>query len=549
MKKTDKKSTLTNLAIFLMVVIVINLISLNLFFRLDFSKGKVYSLSSSSKEAVKQFEDRMLVKAYFTQDLPPQFANIRRYTKDLLEEYKNASNGRFRFEFINPTDENKLKEEAQKSGIPPVNVQVREQDRLEVREAFLGLVFHYNDKTETIPLVQETRGLEYEITRTINKISAFNIPRVAFFGLTPDLPDDPRLRMFMQQQDKFSSAKDRIRQNYELVATTLDEPIETNITSLVFSGTVDSLTLNQLFNLDQFLMRGNNLIIFQDKVFTNLQYQMAEPIQSNIFELLEHYGIKIKDNLVLDAESGQVNIQEQRGIFSVSTPVQYPFILVANNYNKKHPIVSQLNNLQFVFVSEIDTTFVKPGVNFTPLVFSSDKSSVIQGPHYDISVQRYIDRGYLARFTQKAKPIAGLFEGSFESYFKDKTNVSHEGYLESTNYARIILIPDMEFINNDGAGRTQGNMNFLMNSVDYMSNNQNLITLRSREVVNKPLLVERIVNVKDLTPDVAEKKIGNVRNFIKILNIVLPSILLILYGLIRYRKEMLRRKRIKEIYE
>ncbi|MCK9331216.1 MAG: GldG family protein, partial [Candidatus Cloacimonetes bacterium] len=462
MKKIDKKSTLINLVIFIMVIIVINLISLNVFFRLDFSKGKIYSLAPSSKEVVKQLEDRMLVKAYFTEELPPQFANIRRYTKDLLEEYKTASKGKFRYEFINPTDENQLKEEAQKNGIPPVNVQVREQDRLEVREAFLGLVFHYNDKAETIPLVQETRGLEYEITRTINKISAYNIAKVAFYGLTPDLPDDPRLRMFMQNQDKFRTTKEHIRQNYELISTTLEEPLETNISTLVFSGILDSLSNMQLFNLDQFLMKGNNLIIFQDKVLANLQYQMVEPINSNIFELLEHYGIKIKDNLVLDAESGQVSVQEQRGIFSVSTPVQYPFIPISNTFNKKNPIVSQLNNLQYVFVSEIDTTVVLPNVNFTPLVYTSDKSSSIQGPNYDISIQRYMDKSYLNRLTQKNKIIAGLYEGPFVSYFKDKTKVSHEGYNESTQYAKIILVPDMEFIDNEGAGKNPGNMNFLM---------------------------------------------------------------------------------------
>jgi len=139
MKKINKQSTIANLLIFMAIIVIINLISLNFFLRLDFSKGKIYSLSKSSKEAVGQLTDRMLVKAYFTEELPPQFASVRRYTKDILEEYKTASNGKFRYEFIDPTDENQLKEEAQQNKIPPVNVQVRENDRVEVREAYLGL--------------------------------------------------------------------------------------------------------------------------------------------------------------------------------------------------------------------------------------------------------------------------------------------------------------------------------------------------------------------------------------------------------------------------
>lgn len=549
MKKSNKQAAMTNLIIFIMVVIVINLISLNLFFRLDFSKGKIYSLSASSRTAVKQLEDRLLVKAYFTQDLPPQFANIRRYTKDLLEEYKTASNGKFRYEFINPTDENKLKEEAQRSGVPPVNVQVRENDRLEVREAFLGLVFHYEDRIETIPLVQETRGLEYEITKAITKIASLGMPKVAFYGLSPDLPDDPRMRFLMQQQDKFSHAKESIMQNYELVTVTLEEPIADDVSTLVFSGVVDSLNTYQLYNIDQFLMKGKNIIFFQDRVLANLQTQMAESIQSNIFDFLRHYGVNIKDNLLMDAKSGQVNIQERRGIFSVNTPMQYPFFPVSNDMNKNNPIVAQLSNIQYVFVSEIDSTNISSDIKFTPLVYTSNNTGTVNGPYYNINIQQFTDKSYLARLTGRNKVISALYEGRFNSYFAGHDNMFGENLIDHTLSGKIIVVPDMDFISSQGAGQNPGNINFLMNSIDYLSNNQALIALRSREVINKPLKVERLVNVSDLSPELAEKKIAARRNFIKFANILLPSILLVLYGLIKYKSEINRRKRIKEIYE
>ena len=535
---------------YLAAVVIINLISLNLFFRLDFSKGSVYSLSPSSKTTVRQIEDRMIVKAYFTEKLPPQFASIRRYTRDLLEEYKTASNGRFRYEFINPTDENRLKEEAQRSGVPPVNVQVRENDRIEVREAFLGLVFHYNGKTETIPLVQETRGLEYEITKAINKIASIGMHRVAFFGLTPDMPDDPRMRFFMQQQDKFQNAKESIRQNYELVDAKLTEPIPNDVNTLVFTGVVDSLTTQQIYNIDQFLMKGNSVIFFQDRAMTDLQNQSAVPIQSNIFDLLSHYGVYINDNLVMDANSAQINMQTRQGIFTVNTPVHYPFFPIANNVNTHHPIVSQLSQLQFLFVSEIEGSLISPDVNFTPLIFTSDQSSTSPGPYYNIGVHQFMNRdNYMNRLQDGRKVLSALYEGKFTSIFGQNDPGLGSGFITETNNGKIIVLANMDFISTTGAAQNPSNMNFLMNAIDYLSNNQALIALRSREVINKPLQIEKVVNTTGLEPLEAEKKMNKTRNFIKYTNIILPSLLLILFGLYKIRAEIIRRKRIKEIYE
>ena len=549
MKKTDKNSAITSIAIFIAIVIVINIISLRVFFRLDFSKGKIYSLSNASKSAIRQLEDRLTVKAYFTTDLPPDLANVRRYTRDLLDEYRNYSNGRFRFEFVDPKDDNRLKQEAQQNGVPPVNVQVRKSDRMEVQQAYLGLVFHYDGKTETIPLVQESRGLEYEITKAISKIAALSQTNVAFYGLTPDMPTDPRMRFFMQQQDRYQHVKESIGQNYDLVNTDLSSPIDANVSTLVFSGVVDSLSVQQLYHLDQFLMQGKNVLFFQDKVNADLQTQQAQTIDSNIFDLLRHYGINIMDNLIIDNSSTQVSVQQRQGIFTVNTPMQYPFFPLSHDINKRQPIVQQLSNLQFIYVSELDTTNISSHVLFTPLIFTSNSSGTVPGPRYNINIQQFQDRSWQNRLTNTRRTLAGLYEGLFTSYFADQNVPFKDQSFIEEGYSKIIVVPDMDFISSQGAGTNPSNMNFLMNAVDFLSNNESLIALRSREVINKPLNVEKLLKVDELTPEGKDKKIARTQRFIKYSNILLPSILLVLFGLFRFKSEIERRKRIKDIYE
>ena len=553
MKKSNKQIATTNILFFIAVIVVINLISVNVFFRLDFSKGKIYSLSQASKSALHRLDDRIVVKAYFSQDLPPDLASVQRYTRDLLEEYRTYSRGRFRYEFINPKDD-RLRMEAQQSGVPPVNVNVRERDRVEVRQAYLGLVLQYGDRTEAIPLVQETRGLEYEITKAIIKIASLGMPRIAFFTLEPEIPqsNDPWARMFMQQQDRFQHVRESIRQNYDIINVDLNDEIPNDVRTLIFSGAADSLSLYQIYNIDQFLMRGNNILFFQDRVHADLQTQQARTIDSNIFDLLTHYGVNIRENLIMDNECGQVNVQERRGIFNVSTPMSYPFIVVSNTVNRHHPIVSQLSNIQFLYVSELDANveYLKEmGVNFTSLIYTSDQTGSVQGPNFNISIQQFQDRRYINRLIEGRKTIAGEYQGFFSSFFAETDIRFSSDFIEGTQNGKIIVVPDMDFISSQGAGQNQSNLNFVMNSVDYLSENQALIALRSREVVNKPLRIERIVNTDDLTPEGAERRRTRMREFVKYMNIVLPAILVVLYGLIRYKFEIERRKRIKDTYE
>jgi gliding-associated putative ABC transporter substrate-binding component GldG len=548
-KKINRQTTLINLAIFIAIIVVLNLISINYFYRLDFSKGKIYSLSASSKATMSKLQDTITVRAYFSRDLPPRATSIDRYTRDLLHEYQAASGGKLRFEVIEiKKDDFTRREEAMRAGVLPTRDQVIENDRIEIVEYYLGLTFHYQGRTATIPTIQE-RGLEYEITKTINRIASIGMSRVAFYSLEPELPDDPRLRFFMMQQDKFALAKEVISQNYELVMTRLEDPIPVDVETLLFSGAVDSLSVYQLYHLDQFLMRGSSIIFFQSRVEVNLQQQIAHPIQSNVFDILSHWGVGIHDNLVMDAVCSSINVREQRGIFTVNTPMLYPFFPIASDVNKDSPIVAQLENIHYLFVSEIDTLNVPDYVKFTPLVWTSGQSGSIVGPHFNIGIQQFSDRSYINRLSQGRKVITALYEGQFTSFFTGILPRPSDSFIPQTTLGKIIMVPDMQFISNQGAAHIPSNMDFLMNALDYLGDNQVLIALRSREIINKPLNIERFVDLSDMDHEQREKKLAQVRSMIKYLNIFIPGGLILLYGLVRYLYEVGRRKRIRATYE
>ena len=114
MKLDNKKSTLLFSGIILVAIIFINLIARNWFFRFDLTDNAMYSLSNSSISVVEKIDDPLTIKIYFSNDLPGQYGNNKRYLQDLLEEYSAYSAGNLKFEFYSPESSEQLAEDAQK---------------------------------------------------------------------------------------------------------------------------------------------------------------------------------------------------------------------------------------------------------------------------------------------------------------------------------------------------------------------------------------------------------------------------------------------------
>ncbi len=535
--KTERQKTMMiNIVVILAILIVINLISINIFARLDLSRGKIYSLSSSSKETVRELPDRLVIKAFFTKNLPAQLADAHRYTRDILSEYQAYSRGRIRFEFVDPADEEQLRQEAQRHQVMPVSMRVVEDDKLEIREVYMGLVFFYRGQTETLPFIQDTRGLEYDITSALKKVTDIGRKSVGLFKIEEELP--PMMQGRQQPDTRYGNVSEMISDHYNLETVDLMEPVGYEINTLIFGGIKDSLHVEQLYNFDQFLMRGGRALIFQERIDADLQSGTASPIGSNLFDLLEHYGIRIENNLVTDASSGQIQVQRQQGMFSFATPVNYPLFPVINNVNKDNIITRNLENIQLVFASELVDISGSSNPQFTPLFKTSDYSGEIRGPAYDISFEKYMQQRDLSNILNAPpKIVAGLYKGTLESYyidmFPEADDPLADDFYYHTDDARIILVADSEFIR-DGAGAgVKSNLDFVLNSVDFLMDDTALIAIRARETVFKPL--------KELS--------SSGRKFVRWINILLPSFLLLIFGAVTYRKQIERRKIIRKIYE
>ena len=271
----------------------------------------------------------------------------------------------FRFEFYRPDDDEQLALDAQKSGIQPVQLQVLENDKFEVKRVYMGMVLLYGDKREVLPVIQTTTGLEYEITTRIKKMVDENRSVVGVANTGTSAPAMERVTA-------------RLREAYDVRSVFLGAGVPEDIEMLLVNGVVDSLSEDALGALKNYINKGGNLFLAQSKINGDLQAQRGTPIQSNIFEVLEPFGVSMADNLVMDRICGTVTVSQQRGFLRFNSAVEYPFFPVLQSF-PDHEIVSGLEQVQMLFSSEIVYDTADSTRLVKPLLVTSDHSGAAAG--------------------------------------------------------------------------------------------------------------------------------------------------------------------------
>src|SRR6056297_4040389 len=93
--------------IYLSIIVLINIVGMTLFFRIDLTADNIYSLSKASREAVSTLSEPLTIKVFFTEDLPAPHNNTQRYLRDLLQEYSIHANEYFNYRFYDVSPKEK----------------------------------------------------------------------------------------------------------------------------------------------------------------------------------------------------------------------------------------------------------------------------------------------------------------------------------------------------------------------------------------------------------------------------------------------------------
>jgi gliding-associated putative ABC transporter substrate-binding component GldG len=500
-----KKSLLPYILIVAGILILLNILASRFFFRIDFTEDNRYTLSNATKNILSGLNDPVTITAYFSEGLPPNIDKSRIDFKEMLSEYATRSRGKLLYEFINPNKDPKVEQEAQKSGISPVVINVREKDQSVQKKAYLGAVLKYGEKTEIIPFIQPGSAMEYSLSSGLKKLTVAEKNLVGFV----QGHGEPSISMMQQAMQGLN-----VLNEVEGVNMT-DSTNLARYETLVLIAPTDSIPEKHLQMMDDFLAQGGKMVVGINRVAGELQQAMGNEINTGLETWLAHKNIQVEKSFIVDATCGSVNVVQQQGTFSISTQLSFPYLPVFNHF-AKHPAVSGLETVIMQFASPVSYTGDSTR-HFTPLIFSSEKSGTHSAPLYFDIQKKWTD----VDFPMKSIVVAGVLEGKITGQ-KD---------------SKMIVIGDGDFaINGQGQQAQQlppDNANLLVNAIDWLSDDTGLIELRTRGITSR--MLDQVEDGK--------------KNFLKWLNVLLPVLLIISYGIIRaQRNRLIREKRRNENY-
>ena len=495
----------SQIALMLVIVLLVNIIFALAPWRFDVTEARIYSVSTVTKQTLKDLDDIITIKAYFTEDLPGYLITVRQQVKDILAEYKNYGAGNVRIKFLNPNASPELEQEARALGLPPLQFNIVKKDKFEVAQGYLGIAVLYGDKIETIPVVQNISDLEYDLTAAIKKVIIGKELIVGILQKEDILTDSQQLDVLRQV----------LSQQYQVETVNLEsqELVSDNIDTLIIPGAKGDFSRRELYIIDQYIMSGRGVLMAIDGVNVE-EGLIASSNESNIFDLLKSYGAIVKKDLIFDpAYRAQASFSQ--GFMTFFVPYGFWPKILNEGFSQENILVNKLESLVLPWVSSIDLS--KADGNQV-LAQTSPKSQLIK-ENFDLNPQ-----GVPSASGDGNYATAVSINGKLKSFFdaavgKESTaETSSENRLSEVEKSRLILISDADLISGDFIRRYEDNLVFLQNIIDGLTLDESLAAIRSKAVTERP-----ITELDDTA-----------RSLVKYGNIIGVPMLVVIFAVVRF---------------
>ncbi|MDL2240901.1 gliding motility-associated ABC transporter substrate-binding protein GldG [Bacteroidales bacterium OttesenSCG-928-K22] len=560
-----KFSTLYTVLAGLLLVIAFNVIASFFYTRFDLTAEKRYTLSQATVDLLDELDDYVYVKVMLTgKDLPMSFQRLKNETKEMLDEFA-ARNKYVEYVFIDPTkagntdDVRAAYSELAEKGLMPTDLRVNTKSGSERLIVFPGALITYKDREIPVHLLQSQMGipseevlnnsiqnLEYNLSNAIRKLTSVRKSSIAIIEGYGGFERDYYISFDAMLREYYSVSYVNINGQLNSLADIRGRGEDTakmtnKYSAIIIPGPTSAVPEKDKFVIDQYIMRGGKVLWLVEPVYVtmdslqNSATTLAVNNNTNLQDQLYNYGVRIEPQLVMDMQC--LSIPLTTGVIGGRPQIEFfswPFFPVLTPMSS-HPIVKNLNAIKTEFISPISKIEI-PNIRHTTLLTSSQYSKIFAVPDV-VSLELLTRKPDPALFNKQNIPVAMLVEGTFRSLYVNRIPPSLRDnammdFLPESKPTSMVVVTDADMIKNqfragDGVplnmGYDQytsnqfGNPEFFLNVMNYLCDDTNLISVRSRELKLRVLDVAKIE-----------------KNSLKyqLINLILPSLLVIICGVI-----------------
>lgn len=418
--------------------------------RIDTTQGKIYTVSNSAKNILRDLKTRVTIRYYVTPEdkMPAGMKDIQRNISDKLGEFAQISD-KIKFEVVDPTANEETAKLLDQKGITPFTLQTTEKDAVGIKKVYSTLAISYLDKPDDIiPQVMPASipTLEYDICSRIFRLTQSETPGVALVApYEPVDPryNDPRMRAYMQQMgQKIPDKDDRFKNiagtfsglGYSISRVDLSskETLPSKLKTLIVMPT-QPLSERQRYEIAKALASGKNVIIAAQEYRYNYQpvkgdvMIMPSKADPGVNSLLSNFGLSLGDKILMDDQNQIVRIQSQTTLggflpIPITQDVQSPVQIKVNpeNMNSKYAFTSNLGQMIYLWGSpiKIDTNQIdKLGLKVSTLFTSSPRCWEVDNSGAPLSAD---DKNPAKHSMIGKQPLGILVTGQFSDPYENQ---------------------------------------------------------------------------------------------------------------------------------
>lgn len=524
--------------------LVLNIFSGHLFkaIRFDLTTDRIYSLSTGSKDIIKNISEPIKVRLYFSKHLAqinPYLISYATRVQDLLAQYERVSRGKIVLEIIDPLPNSIAESEAIAFGLQAIPLDDLGND------LYFGLVAtNSTDAKRIIPFIQPARetSLEYDLSQLLANLNNPIRPKVAVISSLPLEGRGGRPWMIWQQMNG----------QFDLQVLDPDvEQIPADIQMLMIVNP-DTFKSAALLAIDQFVIRGGHVLAYIDPFSEATDPESAalntihrDP-QADFTRLLNAWGVQMAPNQVVADRS--LAKQVRVPVDGKPQVLRYPLWLdlMEPNFAQDDVISAGLDRMTLGTAGSL-TKVENATTNFKPLIMSSPDAMLVPASQ----VQQYQENlaGMMQTFVPTGTHVLGArISGPIKSPYTE----------QEVSNSNIIVIADADMLHDhfwvmfqnvmgeEFGIPTAANGNFTVSALDNLSGSDALISIRNRGTFSRPFT--RIQNLENAaqTDDMqqrakADHSLKALESRIKFFSIGFVPLLIVIcgfgYWMIQLRRE------------
>lgn len=299
------------IALLILALIVTNYFAGFVQARLDLTAEKVFTLSEGTRNVLGGLKQPVTINLYASKELPLQVQPVLDEVKSVLNDYKSLGGSNLIVQYLDPSSDTSLLQEALKNGVSQVQFNVVDKEELSLKNGFFGLAVVYAGQHRSIPFIQSTSDLEFQLTSDIHELTTSSKPVVAFLSGYDGRAD-------------YSNFEKALDSEFSVQPLQLDEKIPqipADVKALVIADPKQKIGDSVRAALGNYLDQGGSLMVLVDQQEVDNTLKIT-PNKDNFADFTKDFGVTINPDLVYDLRSNETISFSTN---SIQYELPYPF--------------------------------------------------------------------------------------------------------------------------------------------------------------------------------------------------------------------------------